>query len=341
MLIDDVTIKVSAGNGGRGAVAFNKNMLSLGPVGGSGGRGGSVFVEGLSDLSALGQFRHKKAFSAENGMNGRDQFKDGHDGKDLVLRVPVGTVIHNLTVQNDTSEFGQYTETPAKIEITKIGERVLLAKGGKGGKGNFHFRSSRNTSPRQFQTGLPGEQFTFRLELKLIADVGFVGLPNVGKSSLLNELTNARSKVANYAFTTLEPNLGVYYELILADIPGLIEGSSVGKGLGTKFLRHIERTRILFHFVSAESESPAKDYKTIRKELGTHNKELLKKPEYLFLSKSDELSPADLKKKLAALKKAAPKLSKNIFSVSILDDASLEKVKTILNKIQKEKMAAE
>lgn len=338
MLIDDVTIKVSAGKGGKGSVAFNKNMLSLGPVGGSGGRGGSVYAEGISDLSALGQFRYKKVLAAENGMDGRDQFKDGHDGKDLILKVPVGTVINNLTVLNDTSEFGKYTETPVKTEITKIGERILLAKGGKGGKGNFHFRSSRNTSPRQFQPGLPGEEFGFRLELKLIADVGFVGLPNVGKSSLLNELTDAKSKVANYAFTTLEPNLGVYYTLILADIPGLIEGSSAGKGLGTKFLRHIERTRILFHFVSAESESPAKDYKTIRKELGTYNKELLKKPEYLLLSKSDELSPADLKKKLAALKKAAPKLSKNIFPISILDDDSLEKIKKILNKIQKEKI---
>ena len=246
MLIDDVKIRVIAGHGGKGAVAFNTNLMSLGPAGGSGGKGGSVYAEGVSDLSALGQFRFKKEFAAEDGMDGRGQFRDGHDGKDLILKVPVGTVIHNLTTNED-------------ISIEKSGERVALAKGGLGGRGNFQFKSSRNTSPKQSQPGLPGESFEVRLELKFIADIGFVGLPNVGKSSLLNKLTNARSKVGNYAFTTLEPNLGTYYELILADIPGLIEGSSEGRGLGIKFLRHIERTRILFHFVSAESSSPTHD----------------------------------------------------------------------------------
>lgn len=323
MLIDDVTIKVAAGNGGKGAVAFNKNMNSLGPVGGSGGRGGSVFAEGISNLSALNQFRFKKELRADNGMDGRDQFKDGEDGKDLTLKVPVGTVIHNL-------------DTGTKTEITKIGERIMLAEGGKGGRGNFHFRSSTNTSPTQFQKGLPGTAYGFRLELKLIADVGFVGLPNVGKSSMLNELTNATSRVANYPFTTLEPNLGVYYELILADIPGLIEGSSKGKGLGIKFLRHIERTRILFHFVSAESGKPVTDYRTIRKELGAYNKELLDKQEYIFLSKSDEITPAELKKKLAALKKLNPKT----IAVSILNDEDLREVRKILDRIKGEKISS-
>jgi GTP-binding protein len=176
--------------------------------------------------------------------------------------------------------------------IHKIGQRILIAKGGTGGRGNYHFRSSTNTSPREFEEGGKGEKFTIRFELKLIADVGFVGLPNVGKSSLLNELTNAKSRVANYHFTTLEPNLGTYYELILADIPGLIEGSSSGKGLGIKFLRHIERTQIIFHFISAESESPLKDYKTIRKELGTYSKALLLKEEHIFLTKHDLVTPA-------------------------------------------------
>src|SRR5580698_8678955 len=167
MLIDDVTIRVSAGHGGRGSVAFNKNMMSLGPAGGSGGRGGSVYAEGVSDLSALGQFRFKKEFTAEDGQMGRDQFRDGHVGKDLVLKLPVGTIIHNLTSGED-------------IEIAKIGERIFLAKGGIGGKGNFQFKSSTNTSPREFQGGRPGESFEMRLELKFIADVGFVGFPNAG-----------------------------------------------------------------------------------------------------------------------------------------------------------------
>jgi len=320
MLIDDVKIKVSSGKGGKGAVAFNKNLMSLGPTGATGGKGGSVYAEAIADLSALNQFRFKKILSAEDGQEGRSQFRDGQDGKDLILKIPVGTLIHNLT-------------TGSEIELIKIGERALLAKGGNGGRGNFHFRSSLNTSPKQFQPGLPGEEFDFRLELKLIADIGFVGLPNVGKSSLLNALTNAKSKVANYAFTTLEPNLGVYYELVLADIPGLIEGSSQGKGLGIKFLRHIERTKIIFHFISAESPDPRKDYKTIRKELNLYNSELLKKQEYLFLTKSDQLAPKELKVKLSILKGINPKA----IAISILDDESVYEVKEILNKIKAEK----
>jgi GTP-binding protein len=185
----------------------------------------------------------------------------------------------------------------------------------------------------QFKEGTPGEEFKLRLELKMIADVGFIGLPNVGKSSLLNELTKAKSKVANYPFTTLEPNLGVYYELILADIPGLIEGASVGKGLGIKFLRHVERTKILFHLISAESETPVKDYRIVQKELKKYNIALTRKPEYIFLTKSDAVNPKDLKKKIAALKKAKLKP----ISISVYDWDSLERVKEILNKIQKKK----
>jgi GTP-binding protein len=321
MLIDDVEIKISAGDGGKGAVAFNKNLMNLGPVGGRGGNGGSVYFEGVSDLSALNQFRFKKDLRAEKGEDGRGQFRDGAAGKDLVLKVPVGTVIHNLDRKTD-------------FEIIKIGEKVLGALGGHGGKGNFLFRSARNTSPTEFQYGLPGENFKIRLELKLIADVGFVGLPNVGKTSLLNKLTRASGKVANYPFTTLEPNLGVYYDLILADIPGLIEGASSGKGLGIKFLRHIERTRVIFHFISAESQSPAKDYKTINKELENYNSALIKKQEYLFISKSDLIDSVDLKKKLTALKK----LNSSAIAISIYDPDSLEKVKKILNGIAKQKI---
>ena len=320
MFIDDVTIKVEAGNGGRGAVAFNKNLMSLGPTGGSGGNGGSIYFEGTSDISALGQFRYKKDIKAKDGANGKDQFHDGPNGDDLVLQVPVGTVIRKI-------------ETKEIAEVLKIGERVLIAQGGNGGKGNFHFRSPKNTTQKRFQEGLPGGCFTVWLELKLIADVGLIGLPNAGKSSLLNELTKAKSRVANYPFTTLEPNLGVYYELILADIPGLIEGASGGKGLGIKFLRHIERTKTLFHLISAQSENPAKDYRTIKNELKTYSKKLVKKTEYVFLSKSDMISAGELKKKIAALKK----INKNTLPISIHDWGSLEKVKKILRTIYSKK----
>lgn len=322
MFVDEVTISVSAGDGGKGAVAFNKNMMSLGPAGGSGGLGASIYFEGVSDINKLWQFHYKKSAKAENGENGRPQFVDGKDGKDLIVKVPVGTVIHNL-------------DTGLDKEITAIGERILIAEGGKGGRGNFLFRSSKNTTPMQFQLGELGEKFNLRLELKLIADIGFIGFPNAGKSSLLNELTNARSKVANYPFTTLEPNLGAYYEIILADIPGLIEGASTGKGLGIKFLRHVERTKILFHLISAESEDLKKEYTVLRNELATYNKTLLEKKTYLFLTKSDTLTAAELKKKLAVLKKLNP----SVIPISIYDFDSIEKVKAIINGVVKEKYA--
>lgn len=322
MLIDDVKIKISAGDGGRGAVGFNKIKGALGPTGASGGTGGDVYLEGVSDIGALNQFRYKKELVAEKGKDGDKVLHDGAGGNDLILKVPVGTVIHYVDM-----------ETNLQYEIIKIGERVLIAKGGNGGKGNFLFRSSRNTTPKQFQYGLLGQEVNLRLELKLIADIGFVGLPNVGKTSLLNELTKAKSKVANYPFTTLEPNIGAYYDLILADIPGLIEGASRGKGLGIKFLRHIERTKILFHFISADSEDVIVDYNTIKNELGLYKKELIEKEEYIFLSKSDSVTKEELKGKIDKLKK----INKNIIPISIYDDESIEKVKKILGKIMKEK----
>lgn len=320
MLIDDITIRVASGKGGRGAVAFNSAKMERGPSGGNGGRGGNVFIEGVSDLSALNRLRFKKKFQAEDGQAGRPQFSDGTTGKDFTLQVPAGTVIHNL-------------DSGSAYEVVKVGERKLFARGGLGGKGNYLFRSGRNVSPTQFQYGKPAESFRLRLELKMIADVGFVGLPNVGKSSLLNELTAAKSKVANYHFTTLEPNLGVYYTLILADIPGLIEGASTGRGLGIKFLKHVERTKTLFHFVAADSKDPVKDYKTIHQELKAYNAKLLEKPEYLFLSKSDEAAATELKKIKAKLKKLNP----NVLPISIYDFDSVEKIRTILNKLAKQK----
>jgi len=327
MITDDIKINITAGHGGRGAVEFQKAMNALGPTGGSGGGGGSAVLVGVSDLTALNQLRGKTEIVVEDGKPGKPQFRDGRDGEDTVINVPVGTVIHNL----DSGE---------SQEIIKVDERIVVAKGGKGGKGNFLFRSSRNTSPTQFQPGLPGEEIRLRLELKFIADVGLIGYPNVGKSSLLNELTNASSKVANYRFTTLEPNLGVYYELVLADIPGLIEGASEGKGLGIKFLKHIERTKVLFHLVSAEAENPVQDYKAIRKELGAHNKEILEKPEYVFLSKSDMATEEAVKERILKLEKISKQKNSTIKSVlplTIYDDKDLKKVEKILNSLKKEK----
>jgi len=322
MLIDDITIRAVAGDGGDGAVSFNKNMMSLGPTGATGGNGGQIYIEGVSDLGALLRLRHSKVFKAESGKVGGKQYNDGHDGADLTIQVPVGTVVHNLDTKTDQ-------------EITKIGEKIMIARGGRGGKGNFHFRSSTNTSPKQFQKGEAGEKYTVQLELKLIADVGLIGLPNAGKSSLLNELTRAKSRVANYSFTTLEPHLGVYYDLILADVPGIIEGASMGKGLGIKFLRHVERTKTIFHLLSAESVDPVSDYDIIREELGAYNPMLLEKEEYLFISKSDMIEPSELKKIITKLKKKNP----TVMPLSIHDTETLEQVKKTLNSIMKEKTA--
>lgn len=320
MLIDDVKIKVKAGQGGNGAVAFNNGKMSLGPTGADGGNGGSIYFEGVSDFGALGQFHYKKELVAQDGEKGKKQLNDGSNGDDLIIKVPIGTVVHNLSTAKDN-------------EIISIGQCLLVAKGGQGGNGNFKFRSSVNTTPMEFEEGLPGEEYELRLELKLIADVGFVGFPNVGKSSLLNKLTNAKSKVANYSFTTLEPNLGVYYELILADIPGLIDGASEGKGLGIKFLRHIERTKIIFHFISAQSSDPVKDYQIIQNELGAYNKELLNKPEYIFLSKSDLSDKDEIEKKINQLKV----IGKEVMAISVIDDASISHVEEILRDIIKKK----
>ena len=320
MLVDEVEIKINAGKGGDGTVAFNKNLLSLGPTGGSGGKGGDVYFQGVSDIGALRRFRFQKEFWAEKGKDGRPQFLDGADGEDLYLLVPVGTVVCNL-------------ENKESFEISKIGEKKIVAKGGKGGKGNFLFRSSTRTSPKKFTYGKEGDAFRFRLELKLIADVGLIGLPNVGKSSLLNEITNAKSKVANYAFTTLEPALGVCGNLIIADIPGLIEGASSGKGLGTKFLRHIERTKILFHFISADSDSPLDDYDTVRKELEAKNKKLVEKEEYIIISKKDTVSEKSIQDTINKLKEKNSK----VIAVSVIDEESIKEVSKILSKIEKEK----
>ncbi len=317
MLVDDVTIKVKAGRGGDGLSAFSKVVLENGPTGGDGGRGGNVVAEGVADLGALRQFRHKKKVKAGDGQPGGQNKREGARGKDVVIKVPVGTVIHNLT--KNTQQ-----------EITKIGSQVVIAKGGNGGFGNYHYRSSRNTSPTRANEGAPGEEFDIRLELKLIADIGLIGYPNVGKSTFLNTFTSAKSKVANYQFTTLEPHLGVYYGLILADIPGLIEGAAQGKGLGHKFLQHIERTKILFHFIASDSIDSINDYLIIRKELEAFNPKMLDKKEWIILSRIDEVEQKELK----AIKKKLEQYNKNIKALSVLDDKSVENMRKFLNKIK-------
>lgn len=320
MIVDDVTISVSGGNGGKGMVAFNKIPMHQGPAGGDGGDGGSVYAEGVTDLGTLMQFRHVKRVQAEHGEHGKAQFNDGHNGVDAVIMVPVGTVIHDLSDGTAT-------------EVTHVGERVRIARGGRGGTGNYKFRSSTNTTPYEATSGTPGEEKEIRLELKMIADVGLIGLPNAGKSSLISELTDAKSKVGNYQFTTLEPHLGVYYGVILADIPGLIGGASSGKGLGTKFLRHIERTRVLFHLVSLESEDPFMDYQIVRGELEGYGNELPIKPERVFLTKADDAEDEHIANTIRTFAKEGISAQ----PISILDRASLAPVESALREIQKEK----
>jgi len=320
MLIDDVKIEVFSGKGGNGRVLFNKNKMSRGPTGGDGGNGGRAFLRGVSNIGALSRFRGKKVFKAEDGGMGGEQRMSGITGRDIILDVPVGTVVHILSAG-------------VKKEITKIGEKLLLAEGGKGGRGNFFFRSSSNTTPKECEPGEEGKRSELRLELKLIADVGLIGLPNVGKSTFLNAVTNAKSRVANYAFTTLEPSLGVYYELILADIPGLIEGASSGKGLGIKFLKHVERTNTFFHFISAQSKNPVEDYQVIRKELKEYNSKLLKREEYVFLSQSDLADDKKIKKNVKELEKIGLKVT----VLSILEDESVKGAEKVLREVIKTK----
>ncbi len=267
------------GRGGDGVVRWlhAKGKEKGGPSGGDGGRGGDIVIEGVRDLAALSNFQYEKKFRAENGVNGDNNNKKGRDGEDTVLKVPVGTVVRNMTTQ----------ET---FEVLNDGERKMIFRGGTGGLGNPHFKGAENQNPMQSTPGKTGGSGDIRFTLKIIADVGFVGFPNAGKSSLLNALTRAQSKVGAYPFTTLEPNLGDFYGFLLADIPGLIEGASTGRGLGSKFLRHIERTVLIAHLVSAEQEDVAQAYRAIRAELETWSPELVGKREIVLLTKVDTVS---------------------------------------------------
>lgn len=306
-LVDEVRIHAQAGHGGPGVTRWlhMKGKDKGGPAGGDGGRGGDIIFEGVRDLSALATFRFTKKFRAENGKPGGNNNKHGADGEPIVLQVPVGTVL-------------KITTTGEVFEIIEHGQREVVFRGGPGGRGNAHFKSSTNQNPVVVTTGKPGGVGDIEITLKLIADVGLIGFPNAGKSSLLNALTRAQSKVGAYPFTTLDPHLGDFYGHLIADIPGLIEGASSGRGLGSKFLRHVERTGLLVHLVSAEQEDVAASYRAIRKELEAFGRGLAEKPELVVLSKSDMLGAAELEKCIATLKEAVGE--REVLTISILDD---------------------
>ncbi len=290
-LVDEVEITVTAGNGGNGCVGFRREkFIPLGgPDGGDGGNGGSVWLQADENLNTLVDFRHQRAFRAQRGENGMGRQMYGKAGDDLTITVPVGTVVTNIATDETIGD------------LTRHGQRLLVAQGGKGGLGNMHFKSSVNRSPRQSTPGTEGEERDLRLELKLLADVGLLGFPNAGKSTLIRAVSAATPKVADYPFTTLYPNLGVvsvepHKSFVIADIPGLIEGAADGAGLGALFLRHIQRTRLLLHLVEIEpldGGDAAEQVRAIEKELAKFDAGLMEKPRWLLLNKADLLTRED------------------------------------------------
>lgn len=283
--IDRVKIYVQAGTGGNGTVAFRReaHVPKGGPSGGDGGRGGSVIFVATNSLSTLLDLRYYREYKAQNGEKGHAKKMHGADADDLVIRVPVGTCVYD----DDTGNI--------IADLTKDGQRAVIAKGGRGGRGNARFASSRNPAPKICENGEPGEKFNLRVELKLLADVGLVGFPSVGKSTLLSVVSKARPQIADYHFTTIVPNLGVVQvkdgrSFVMADLPGLIEGTSQGKGLGHQFLRHIERCRVIVHIIDmsgSEGRDPYEDYVTINKELGEYEYRLLERPQIIVANKMD------------------------------------------------------
>lgn len=318
MFIDEITLTLRAGKGGDGVVRWRheKGIALGGPAGGDGGKGGDVYAVGVQDIGALVRYRKHKDFAAEDGAPGARDSLHGKSGEDLVAEFPVGSIITNRV-------------TGRVVSLDRVGEPVLLLKGGNGGYGNEHFKSSTNRSPRKVTLGYPGEVAEFDIELQLIADAGLVGLPNAGKSSLINALTKAGAKVGAYPFTTLEPNLGSFHGYILADIPGLIEGAGEGKGLGHKFLRHVRRTKILVHLISLEEVDMKTAYQTIRAELEAYSPELLTKPEIVVLTKTDTVDEKILKERMEEVRKLNPE----VHAVSILDDASIETFSHALSRV--------
>ena len=321
--LDQAKIYIKAGNGGPGSASFRREKFIEfgGPDGGDGGDGGSIIFEAERNLNTLIDFRYAQHFKAEDGKPGTKRKKTGAAGKDLVIKVPVGTQIYEE--DNNTLIY----------DFTKNKERYLVATGGRHGLGNVRFKSSTNRAPTKKTNGKTGEEFWVWLQLKVIADVGIIGLPNAGKSSLLAAITRARPKIANYPFTTLDPNLGVAYydnkEVTLADIPGLVEGAHEGVGLGDKFLRHIERCKILLHLIDISEDDLVENYLQIRKELEKYDEDLSKKKEIIVFNKSDLLEEKDIKNKLNTFKN---KTKKKFEIISVVADNNLTNLRKILLK---------
>lgn len=310
--IDDVTFRIKAGNGGAGVVRWRheRSKEFSGAAGGNGGNGGNVYVRAIRDLGILERYRNTKDFEAGKGQDGMRNSMHGKNGDDLIIDLPIGSIITD-------------GRTKRQYNLLNDGEQILILKGGRGGLGNEHFKASTNVTPLQSTPGKDGEEADFHIELELVADAGLIGLPNAGKSSLLNALTNAHAQVGSYAFTTLEPNLGALRGgFILADIPGLIEGASEGKGLGHKFLKHIKRTNRLLHLISLENTAIVETYKTIRSELKQYGQGLDEKVETIILTKTDVTDEKGIK---SAIKKLE-KFNKDIMTVTILDDESVKEL---------------
>ena len=322
--LDQAKINIRAGNGGSGSASFRREKFVEfgGPDGGDGGDGGSIIFESERNLNTLIDFRYAQHFKAENGKPGSKRNKTGANGRDLVLKVPIGTQV--FEEDNNTLIY----------DFKKNKEKYLIATGGKGGLGNVRFKSSTNRAPRKKTEGKNGEEFWIWLQLKIIADIGIVGLPNAGKSSLLAALTRAKPKIANYPFTTINPNLGVTYynnkEVTLADIPGLVEGAHKGVGLGDKFLRHIERCKILLHLIDITEKNLVENYKKIRSELKNYDLTLFKKKELIFFNKSDLLEKDKIKEKISKFK-AQIKKKHRIISIFKKDDIQFIKKELITN----------
>ena len=319
--LDQVKIFVKAGDGGSGSPSFRREKFIEfgGPDGGDGGKGGSVILKSERNLNTLIDYRYQQHFKAERGGDGSGKNKTGKGGKNLVLKVPIGTQV--FEEDNKTVIF----------DFKKENEEFVIANGGKGGFGNTRFKSSTNRAPKKFTKGVIGEEYWIWLQLKTIADIGIIGLPNAGKSSLLASLTSANPKIANYKFTTLNPNLGVAMyddkEITLADIPGLIEGAHTGTGLGIKFLKHIERCKTLLHLIDITEEDLVKSYKQVRNELKKYSKDLLKKEELVVFNKVDLIAKDQINKKISIFKK---KVDKNVLSMSTIDKKTVSNIKSKL-----------
>ena len=321
--LDQAKIYIKAGNGGSGSASFRREKFIEfgGPDGGDGGDGGSIIFQSDRNLNTLIDFRYAQHFKAQFGEPGSKRNKTGAKGQDLILKVPVGTQIYEE--DNNTLIY----------DFIKNKERYLVAHGGKGGMGNVRFKSSTNRAPRKKTSGKLGEEFWVWLQLKVIADIGIIGKPNAGKSSLLAALTRAKPKIANYPFTTINPNLGVTYydrkEITLADIPGLVEGAHKGIGLGDKFLRHIERCKVLLHLIDLSEDNLVKTYKQINNELYSYDKNLTKKKEIIFFNKSDLFNDEEIKKKLYDIKN---KIKTKYEIISVFSKKDLQKIKKLLIK---------